>query len=1183
MDFHPGLVEKFKRGRQTMKKTWIALFAAITLTFCFSVINFAQDTTGSLTGTVKDANGAAVAGATVNVLDPAKHDALVRTVTTNDDGVYSVPNVIPATYTISVEAPNFKKSITSNVVVEVGKRREQAVTLEAGRIEEAVTVEAEATAINLSTPTAATTISGDQVRELSLNNRNYVQLITLSPGVSANIADQIYVGSTNPNGQSNALQIAVNGVRSSSNTYTVDGADTTDRGANLTVQTYPSVDAIQEFSVLRSLYPAESGRSAGGQVNVITKSGTSKFHGSLFEFVRNDKLNANTYLINRTHPLGIDENGKAKRAPFRYNNFGGTIGGPLPWPHVGVGGPAWEKNNTFFFFSEEVRRVILYPSLTSTVPDANQRQGIFSQQVCVGPIANQCSVTATSIPQATWSPLAAAYVQDVFNKLPLPDSTGTLFFPTRGIFNFRQDLLRIDHRFSDKVSAYYRFENDSIPTIDPNGTFGQGGGQPFIATASTNSPGKTHVLRGTWSLNPHTIMEAGAAYSWGDVPSEIIGLDNIKNSPNIAAHLPAFPFATTRGRIPTLGISPFSTVTAFGPYSDFSFNKSAFVSLTKIFGGHTTKYGFNFSRIRKHENSLGGFNEGRYTAASTAPTRPTGTSAANQNWANFLLGVNQVFTQNQFDLTADLHADSYEAYAQDEWRVKQNLTIYYGGRLSRFGQPWDGNGRMTSFSPFAFSRAAGQMYQVYGNGQRVPGTGNPLNGIVMNSQNVVAGGTPSPFGKSLAPTRTNFAPRFGIAWDPFKKGTTSIRAGYGIYFDQLSFSFEEVQLVATNPPFQQQVVINGTTLDNPLGGTPNVNNNVQDVGGIDPNFKTPYVQSWSLDVQHQFGQKNFVTVGYYGSRGVHLTGRVDLNNLPAGYAIGLGATACAPTTTPGTTVRSVPCQAPGQVFTTAAQELILNQIRPFPGYGVINYLQTAFNSNYHSLQVTAQRRFTRSSQVNLAYTWSKNLTDSQNESGTAPQNTYDLKSEYARANLDRRHVLSINYIYELPFFQKQHNFEAKVLGGWQVSGIVYYYSGLGFSATTSGFDYAGLGFLGNSPSGARPFMTCDPNQNGPRTFGQWFDTSCFTNPSATSGNNKVGNEARNVIVGPPTTRFDATLAKNIRLSDSMSLQLRWELFNVFNHTNFTTLALASTTPSTFGSVTGVRDPRQMQLGIKFIF
>src|SRR5205085_11367438 len=250
-----------------------------------------------------------------------------------------------------------------------------------------------------------------------------------------------------------------------------------------------------------------------------------------------------------------------------------------------------------------------------------------------------------------------------------------------------------------------------------------------------------------------------------------------------------------------------------------------------------------------------------------------------------------------------------------------------------------------------------QAFQVLANGNRVAGTGNPLNGITVNSQVSAAGATVSPFGKAVAPTRINFAPRVGIAWDPFKKGTTSVRAGYGIYFDQLSFSFAETDLVARNPPFQQQLVINPATLDNPLAGNTTTNLSVQDVSGIDPHFKTPYVQSWSLDVQHQFGPKTLVTAGYFGSRGTHLSGLVDLNLLPPGFA--LTQTCRTNSTTPAT---FGPCQAAGQVFTSSTQELILNQIRPFRGYGAVRYLQTAFDSNYHSLQVTAQRRFARSRQ-----------------------------------------------------------------------------------------------------------------------------------------------------------------------------------------------------------------------------
>ena len=299
-----------------------------------------------------------------------------------------------------------------------------------------VTVTSDLLQVNTLSAAATNVINGDQV-QLSMNNRNFVQLITLSPGVSAGIADQIYVGTTNPGGASNALQIAVNGVRSSSNTYSVDGADTTDRGANLTVQTYPSVDAIAEFVVLRSLYPAESGRSSGGQVNVVTKSGANDFHGNLYEFFRNDRLNANSFLTNRSFPLGRYPNGKARRVPLRYNDFGGTLGGPLLFPHFGEGGTSWEKGNTFFFFSEEVRRVIVNPLSTLRFRRRRAhrvfRRTFASDQQLL--LARKFS-RGQPLPANKRSPLAAAYVTDIYNKLPLPsDAAGTLFFPARGIFN----------------------------------------------------------------------------------------------------------------------------------------------------------------------------------------------------------------------------------------------------------------------------------------------------------------------------------------------------------------------------------------------------------------------------------------------------------------------------------------------------------------------------------------------------------------------------------------------------------------------------------------------------------------------------------------------------------------------------------------------------------------------------
>jgi hypothetical protein len=260
----------------------------------------AQEVTGSIVGTVRDNSGAAVPGATVSIADAQKNNIVVRTITANEDGEFSAPNLAVSIYTVTVEAQNFKRSVNTDVKVDVGQRRQVDIVLEAGRIEETVTVESDPVSVELTTPTAGTVVSGEQVRELSLNNRNFVQLVTLAPGVSGDLNDSVSVGTTDPQtGTVNLVSISVNGARSSQNTYTVDGADITDRGSNLTIQAYPSVDSIGEFRVLRSLYPAESGRSGGGQVNVVTRSGTDRFRGTLYEFVRNEAFNANDYCPHR--------------------------------------------------------------------------------------------------------------------------------------------------------------------------------------------------------------------------------------------------------------------------------------------------------------------------------------------------------------------------------------------------------------------------------------------------------------------------------------------------------------------------------------------------------------------------------------------------------------------------------------------------------------------------------------------------------------------------------------------------------------------------------------------------------------------------------------------------------------------------------------------------------------------
>src|SRR2546429_5658424 len=278
----------------------VCLFAVVALLFTFSGVALSQEITGSIVGSVKDANGAAVKGATVTITDLAKKQ-VVRTATTDDEGGYSARDLPVGTYDVAVEATGFKKHVASKVQVDVGTPRTLNIGLEVGSVAEVVTIEANPVAVELSTPTVSTTINGDQARELSLNNRNWVQLITLSPGVSNDLADQVYVGTTNPvgaagvAGQANTMNISVNGARSAQNTYTIDGADVTDRGSNITIQAYPSVDSISEFKVQRSLFAAESGRSGGGQINVVTRGGGGKVHGSGLQVFRNDQLKPNEF------------------------------------------------------------------------------------------------------------------------------------------------------------------------------------------------------------------------------------------------------------------------------------------------------------------------------------------------------------------------------------------------------------------------------------------------------------------------------------------------------------------------------------------------------------------------------------------------------------------------------------------------------------------------------------------------------------------------------------------------------------------------------------------------------------------------------------------------------------------------------------------------------------------------
>jgi hypothetical protein len=1101
----------------------------------------AQSITGSIAGTIQDPSGGGVPNATVTVTN-TDDNAVLRTAKTDDSGNYSAPLLPIGRYNVTAEAAGFKKASRTRVELNVNDKLTINFSLEVGSITEQVTVQEAAVQVQTQTAEASNLISGTQIRELSLNNRNYEQLVTLMPGVSSGISDQIYIGVSNPSGQTNTVDFSINGARNSQNNWTVDGADNVDRGSNITLLNYPSVDALAEFKVLRGEYSAEFGRAGGGQINVVTKSGTSQFHGNAYEFVRNDAFAANNFLNNATRAnLGSD--GKAKVPPLRYNNFGYTIGGPVYIPHL----YNTAKNKTFFFFSEEFRRVITYGATQAIVPTTAELQGNFPSPVCTNFAGGACQTTATQITNI--SPVAAAYIKDIFSKIPPGSSVdNTLFVPLRNVFNHRQELYKIDHIFSTKLAISGRYLTDKIPTIEPGGLF-TGSALPGVSTTSTNSPGHSIVLRATATLSPTWLNEGGYAYSYGAIVSTVQGLVNPALSPDIKVNL---PFPVTLSRVPALTFTGGSSVTGFGPYQDFDRNHEIWDNVTKIWGAHTIKFGGEIFHYQKTENN-GGPNVGSFAFAANGA--PKGTTAFQQSFANFLLGNVSNFSQASLDLTPDVRSWQFGMYAQDDWRIRPNFTINIGLRYSLYRQPFDAKKQLTNFDPKLYDPAkAPQINPATGN--IVAGTGDPLNGISINNTN-------SPFGSKVSNEDShNFAPRIGFAWDPTGTGKTSIRSGYGIYYDSILFGIYEQNIFA-NPPFVNSINIPNTLLDNPTAGSPTISLVPKALHGTPSNYKTPYTQQWSLDLQHQFGRSWVTDIGYFGSKGTHLIGIVDLNEVPPGLAQSSGL---------------VP---PGTQFTSANTPL-LNALRPFKGYTAINSIEPWFNSNYHSLQASLEKRFSGDSLITASYTYSKDLTDNRSDRSSAPQNSYNFhEGEYGLAQFDRRHIFTASYVYDLPFFRGQKGAAGHILGGWELSGITQIGTGLPLNpAINATLDPSGLGILGPSASSPRPDWVCNPNVGGARTRAQWFNTSCLVSPPA--GQVTPGNAGRSIINGPGYNRWDFSIFKNIAFRESVRLQVRGEAFNVFNHTN--PLGINTTVgATTYGQITSYHDPRIIQLGAKFYF
>lgn len=1123
-----------------MTKHFLAL-AILACAFFALRMGVAQEVNATLSGTVTDPTGAVVPAASITIHNNDTNTD-VRTLTTDSSGNFAATNLPAGTYTVTIKSTGFRTYSSSNVVLHVAEKRTIQAQLQPGEVTENITVTETTTPVQTSTAAQSGTITGTQVRELELNNRNFEQLVTLQPGVVSGLPDVVGFGI------SNTSSVAVNGARTGANNWTVDGADINDSGSNLTLLNVPSVDAIQEFTLQRSTYDAQYGRSGGGQILVATKSGTSEFHGDAYEFVRNDFFNANDFFANSAG---------TPRAPERYNNFGFTIGGPLFIPKV----YKKSESKTFFFWSEEWRKEHLPSTYVLTVPTAPELAGNFPGVTLNPASAPAGCITNTPsgghINPACFSHNASVYLSNVFSKFPANAGNGTQFITNVvSLNNYRQDIVRLDQNVSDKLHVFGRFMQDVVPTTEPGGLFA-GSNFPGISSTATNAPGKNVVANVSWTISPTIVNETAFNYSWGAINSNITG---IINSPAFVNALSGgLPYSDPYGRIPGVSITG---VTGVGiptaPYFERNIDKNLYDNFSKVLGNHSIRAGASVQWMVKTENAVNPTN-GSFTFKN---------ANGNPAFANFLLGDASLFTQSSRDIIPYLNYFNFEAFVQDDWKVTPRLTLNLGVRYSYFPSPNDSHHVLNNFDPLVFNPALAPTIDPT-TGDFLPGQSvtpaTYTNGIIFPTNSCAAAKaiasevTCSPYGNLVNPnSNNNFGPRFGVAWDPTGKGKTAIRGGYGVYFDRTLNGIWE-QNAFSDPPLVQQVQITNTSFDHPTAGVVTVPLGPISITATgNPTFKVPSYQDWNFSVQHQILPNTTFEIAYVGTKGTHLLGEVDANQPPLALR---------------------------QALPTAD----VNFIRPYLGYAAFYQRNPDFNSNYNSLQVSLNRHVAQGLTIGIAYTWSKNLTSNTADRFAPIYDTYNSSLDYGPAYLNTPHIFIANYVYDLPFFKDQKGVIGHILGGWEISGITTIETGSSLTITQSAdpFNFSDWGVPGTYPGGIgidfnsflapRADLVPGASTSGPGTVAEWMNIGAFKDAIGHFGTAGPG-----IILGPGEQNWDIAAIRNFKISERFRLQFRGEFFNAFNHVNFNAVD-TNVDDSTFGRLTGDHLPRNIQLGAKLYF
>jgi hypothetical protein len=1104
----------------------------------------AQLDRGAISGTVRDEQGAAVTGATVTATDTLMRT--VRTLVADGNGFYTFPNLAPGAYDIAAEASGFKRATHRGIQLDAGAAVPLDFRLPVGAVIEEIVVSAEA--VPLQTDVAVRkTVEAKDIEGLMLNGRNPINLALLKPGVrglpfNAFIADALTNGNFN-----------INGSRADENLLTVDGAIATrTRSSNAAIGVL-NVDALQEVQVLTANYMPEFGRSSGGQIRMVTKSGGRAFHGSLYEYFRSEALDANSWSRNRS----TDPQQNQGPAPFSFNQWGFTLGGPVTIPRVFNA----SRDKLFFFWAEEWIR--FRPTLTSivTVPSDAMRRGDFSElldpanpyfpgvRTIIDPQTGR-PFPNNVIPESRLSPNGTAFL----NMYPQPTpgfrlGSANAIFESEQPRDTRKDHVRVDWRLGGGNQLTARWSTFNWESVD---AFSAG---LTLARGEYYRPNTTSTLAWTSSWSPRLVNEFTFGYSRDRVFIDVWpGSDTYRRT----YHGITFPYyfpndKEIEDKIPTIVLPNFQLIFG-GGFPQFSQGPIYTWSdnVTWVKGRHTFKGGVfieysgedNFDQSSANQNGQFEFTDGRVGGTGLAI-------------GNAALGLFTTYREIGQRARTTWRALATDLFVQDSWKAANRVTLEGGVRWS-YWPPWHAAlNNAASFEPRFYDPARAVAIDPR-TGAIIPGTGDRYNGIVLPGTGfppealdeievsrdpavqALFRGVPRGFSETHANV---LEPRFGLSWQWTDE--TIVRGSGGIFHTRTTLN--DSTLLGANPPFQPQVQISNGRADDP--GDSNPNERALVMTAQDPIYDHPTSYMWAVGLQRElpFGLVGDVT--YVGRRGIHLQRERNINQL-----------------------------LPGTVFANAGVNP--DALRPFLGFNTIRLSENAGKSRYNGLQISLDRRYRQGLKVGVAYTLSK-LTSNADDKRDLMPDTFDDTRYEGISRLDRTHVLNVHYIYELPIWREQTTLVSRLLGGWQISGVTFVQSGEAYSVFRNNYDGAGVGDTFPKPYDLVGDPTIDDpgfSQGFDKDQQYWFNVSAYKEPALGT----FGRQTRGSIRGPGFQSWDIALLKTFPLRGSRQVQFRAELFNFPNHPNLGSPNIDPTVPA-FGRVTSKGGERNIQLGLKVLF